>query len=268
MRLDAIPEELGVLGFRGPHHGVGVQVLGHRAGRVLRFAGLEFEYPPVHFGDVFVADPPNDVLVDEPTLAETGLLGSDHVAHLRGDADFLARLQVPVIRLLAVRRDHADVAVVVHQLHDRAHGIVGRPFATQAEHRPHLNHGRWGDNSGVTDRAGRVLIPVDGVGVADGFDPAVDHRLVHRIAADTRLGDDGGFDLREGLVDIRHLGTLGTLRPDAAIISRITSFTPPPKVITKLRLVCESSQSSSSAVSDSAGLPYLPTISSASRPMY
>src|SRR6201999_1495380 len=99
-------------------------------------------------------------------------------------------------------------------------------------------------------------------------DPAIDHRLVHRVAADTRLGDDGGFDLCERLVNVCHLGTLGTLRPDAAIISRITSFTPPPKVITKLRLVCESSQSSSSAVSDSAGLPYLPTISSASRPMY
>src|SRR5207237_9896210 len=131
-----------------------------------------------------------------------------------------------------------------------------------------LNQGRWSDNSGMAGRASRVLIPVDRVGVADGFEPAVDHRLIHRIAAYSRLGDDGGFDLREGLVDIRHLGTLGTLRPDAAIISRITSFTPPPKVITKLRLVCESSHSSRSAVSDSAGLPYLPTISSASRPMY
>src|ERR1700733_11818596 len=181
MRLDAIPEKLGVHGFRGPHHGVGVQVLGHRAGRDLRFAGLEFEYPPVHFGDVFVSDPPDDVLVDEPALAETGLLGSHHVAHLRGDADVFAWLQIAVIGLLAVRGDHADVAVVVHQLHDRAHGIVGRAFATQAEHRPHLNHGRWCDNSGVTDRAGRVLIPVDGVGVTDGFDPAVDHRLVHWV---------------------------------------------------------------------------------------
>ena len=183
-------------------------------------------------------------------------------------ADFLAGSQVPVVGLLAVRRDHADVAVVVEQLHDRAHGIVGRAFAAQAEHRPHLNHGRRRDNSGVADGAGRVLVAVDRVGVADGFDPAVDHRLVHRVATGARLGAAGRFDLRERLVDIRHLGTLGTLRPDAAIISRITSFTPPPKVITRLRLVCESSQSSSSAVSDSAGLPYLPTISSASRPMY
>ena len=63
-------------------------------------------------------------------------------------------------------------------------------------------------------------------------------------------------------------GTLGTFRPDAAIISRITSFTPPPNVMTRFRLVWLSSHFSSSAVSGSAGLPYLPTISSASRPTY
>ena len=60
------------------------------------------------------------------------------------------------------------------------------------------------------------------------------------------------------VVDLRasaHRGTLGTFRPAAAIISRITSFTPPPKVMTRLRLVWLSSHSSSSAVSGSAGLP-------------
>ena len=47
---------------------------GTAAGRVLRLARLEFEYAPVHLGDILVADPPHDVLVDEPALAETGLL--------------------------------------------------------------------------------------------------------------------------------------------------------------------------------------------------
>ena len=84
-----------------------------------------------------------------------------------------------------------------------------------------------------------------------------------------RLGDDCGGDLCDFFLDaVGHRGTLGTLRPEAATISRMTSLTPPPKVMTRLRLVCESSQSINSAVSDSAGLPYLPTISSASRPMY
>src|SRR6516225_10127282 len=116
--------------------------------------------------------------------------------------------------------------------------------------------------------ASRGLVHIDRVAVADGLDPVVDHWLIHRVAGRARLGGAGRFDLRDGLVDVCHRGTLGTLRPDAAIISRMTSFTPPPNVITRLRLVCESSQASSSAVSDSAGLPYLPTISSASRPIY
>ena len=72
--------------------------------------------------------------------------------------------------------------------------------------------------------------------------------------------------LLDARLQITHRGTLGTLSPDAAIISRITSLTPPPKVMTRLRLVILSSQSSSRAVSGSAGLPYRPTTSSASLP--
>ncbi len=102
------------------------------------------------------------------------------------------------------------------------------------------------------------------------------------MATDTRLALTLGLDPLGSSVDVLALivvrssrkrssitaDTLGTFRPDAAIISRITSFTPPPNVITRFRLVWLSSHFSSSAVSGSAGLPYLPTISSASRPTY
>ena len=239
--------------------------------RRVRLAGLEFQYAPLHLGDILVTDAPGDVLVDEPALTERGLLRADHVAHLGGDTDLLARPQIPVVGLLAVGGDHADIPCAVEQLHHRAHGIVGRTLTAQTEHRPHLNHRRWGDNSRMPGIARRGLVGVDRVAVPEGLHPVVDDRLVHRIPARARLGDDGGGDLCDFLLDavrVGHRGTLGTLRPAAAIISRMTSFTPPPKVITRLRLVCESSQFSSSAVSASAGLPYLPTISSASRPMY
>ena len=59
-------------------------------------------------------------------------------------------------------------------------------------------------------------------------------------ATDPRLAAARGLDLSAASwmsSTVTHLGTLGTFRPDAAIISRITSFTPPPNVITRLRLV-------------------------------
>src|ERR1700736_4158778 len=240
-------------------------------GRRCILARLEFEDAPLHLRHILVTDAPSDVLVDEPALTERGLLRADHVAHLGGDTDLFARSQIPVVGLLAVGGDHTDIPCAVEQLHHRAHGIVGRTLSTQAEHGPHLNHCRWGNNSRMPGSAGRGLVGVDRVAVPERLHPVVDRRLVHRIPSRARLGDNGSGDLCDFLLDtvrVGHRGTLGTLRPEAAIISRITSFTPPPKVMTRLRLVCESSQSSSSAVSRSAGLPYLPTISSASRPTY
>ena len=231
-------------------------------------ARLEFQDAPSHLGDILVTDAPGDVLVDEPALTERGLLGTDDVAHFGGDGHLLTGAQIPMVGLLAVGGDHADVSGAVEQLHHRAHGVVGRTLPGEAEHRPHLNHGGWRHDSGVACGLGRRVVDVNRVGVAEGFHPVLDRRQVHRIPSVTRRGDDGGRDLVDGFPDVGHRGTLGTLRPAAAIISRMTSLTPPPKVITRLRLVCESSHSSSSAVSGSAGLPYLPTISSASRPMY
>src|SRR6185312_9692136 len=139
-----------------------------------------------------------------------------------------------------------------------------------AHHRPHLDHRRRRDDAGMAGRTGCRLVDVDGVLVSHRVNPVVNHRLVDRIPARLRLAAARGLDLFGRLLNIpdSHLGTLGTFKPDAAIISRITSFTPPPKVMTRLRLVWESSQFSSSEVSESAGLPYLPTTSSASRPTY
>src|ERR1700722_19702737 len=117
----------------------------------------------------------------------------------------------------------------------------------------------------------RGLIDVDRVAVAHRVEPVVDDRLVDRMPTDPWLALALGLDLLGRRVDVvyrTHLGTLGTFRPDAAIISRITSLTPPPNVITRSRFVWLPSHFSSSPVSDSAGLPYLPTISPASRPTY
>src|SRR5262249_29571048 len=134
-----------------------------------------------------------------------------------------------------------------------------------------LNHRRGCDDAGVARGLRGVLVDVDRVLVAHRVEPMVDHRLVDRMAADAWLALTLGLDLlgrRLDVLDRAHRGTLGTFRPDAAITSRITSFTPPPNVITKFRLVWLPSHFSSSAVSGSAGLPYLPTISSPRRPAY
>ncbi|COW25602.1 Uncharacterised protein [Mycobacterium tuberculosis] len=86
MGLDSIPEKRGVPRRRGTHHSVGIQIVRHRARRT---RGLEFEDAPIHLCDVLVPDLPYDVLVDEPALAERGLLGSDDVTELGADADLL-----------------------------------------------------------------------------------------------------------------------------------------------------------------------------------
>ena len=84
------------------------------------------------------------------------------------------------------------------------------------------------------------LVDVDRVLVAHRVEPVVDHRLVDRMATRPRLALALGLDPLGGslnVLDGAHRGTLGTFRPDAAIISRITSFTPPPNVITRFRFV-------------------------------
>src|SRR5690606_1638231 len=112
------------------------------------------------------------------------------------------------------------------------------------------------DDAGVPGGPRSVLVDVDRVLVAQGVHPVVNHRLIHRVSGLAGPAGAGRLDLVDTGLQVRApRGTLGTLSPAAAIISRITSLTPPPKVMTKFRLVILSSQSSTAAVWASAGLP-------------
>ena len=185
VRLDAVPEELGVPRGGRPHHGVGVQIVGHR--RLIGIARPELHDAPVHFGDILVADLPDDVLVDEIAFAQRGLLRPDHVGQFGADADLFAGAQVAVVGLLAVGRDDADIACLVEQFDDARQRVVVGANSAQPQHRPDLDHRRRRDDAGMAGGPGRGLVDVDRVAVADGLHPVVDHRLVHRIAADPRL---------------------------------------------------------------------------------
>src|SRR5206468_6358894 len=96
-----------------------------------------------------------------------------------------------------------------------------------------LEHDRRGHDAPVDRCARRLGIGVDGVGIADGLAPVPDHRLVDGIGAD--LGRpyaaalEGPHLLQEG---VAHRGDRVIPRPTLATISRWTSLTPPPKVLT------------------------------------
>ena len=222
---------------------------------------LELHDAPVHLGDRLVVGRtvghcPGDELVDEEALAQRGLLGSHHIGDLGVDGELLTRGQVPVVGLLTVGRHHSDIAGVVEQVHHLRQRIVVRAALSEAAHRPHLDHRRWRHDPGVPGGLGGLLVDVDRILVADGVHPVMNHRLVHWIPAGSRLALTVRLDRVDALLEIgAHRITLGTFRPEAEIISRITSLTPPPNVMTRLRLVILSSQSSSSAVSVSAGFP-------------
>ena len=272
MCVHAVPKEFGVARRRRAHHRVRVEIVGYgRRCPLVSIGGPELHDAPHHLGDILVTDLPADPLGDEEALSECGLLGADHIGQLGDDADVLARPQIPVVGLLAVGRDHADIPGVVEQAEDLGERVVGRTLAAEAYHRPDLDHRGRRDDARMAGGLGRGLVDVDRVLVTHRVEPVVDHRLVHRMPTDPRLALSLGLDLLGRLLNVfdgTHRGTRGTFSPEAAIISRITSFTPPPNVITRFRLVWLSSHSSSSAVSGSAGLPYVPTISSASRPAY
>ena len=215
MRLDAVPEELGVPRRRRPHHRVGVQIVGHS--RLIGIARPELHDAPVHFGDILVADLPDDVLVDEIALAQRGLLRPDHVGEFGADADLFARAQIAVIGLLAVGGDHTDIAGLVEQFDDPGQRVVVGANSAQPHHRPHLDHRRRRDDAGMAGGPGRGLVDVDRVAVADRLHPVVDHRLVHRIAADPRLAPARRLDLLDGLLETassRHPRHLQTRRRD------------------------------------------------------
>src|SRR5690606_11413470 len=197
------------------------------------------------------------------------------------DRHLLAVTQVAVVDLVAVGGDHRGVPGVVEDLRHPAERVVLLALGAEAAHRPYLRHRGRGHETAVTGGDRRGLVGVDRIVVADRLEPVADHRHVHRITAGSRRGravaaDPLGRlqDLLGGLppnischrILLPHRGTRGMPRPAVAISSRITSLTPPPKVMTTLRLAIMSSQRSSSAVSSSAGSPKAPTISSARRP--
>ncbi len=206
---------------------------------------------------------PADLLIDEIALTQGGLLGADDADDLGAHRHLLAGLEVPVIGLVAVGGHDTDIPGIVEQLHRPAQRIIVGPGASQRPSwsRPGSSPAVPRCRDGPAAR-GRGCVDVDRVLVTDRVDPVVNHGLIHRVPSHRRLARPGRDDLVDPRLKIRaHLSpslyrvTRGTRRPDAAIISRITSLTPPPKVITRLRLVILSSQTSSSAVSESAGLP-------------
>lgn len=127
-----VPEELGVLRRRRPHHGVGVEVLRHLGGCLLILSGDEFHDAPHHFGNILVTDRPRDPLGDEEGLAQGGLLGAHHIGQFGGDTDLFTGPQIPVVGLLAVGGNHTDVPGVVEEAQDLAQRIVVGPDTAEA----------------------------------------------------------------------------------------------------------------------------------------
>ena len=163
VRVDAVPEELGVLRRRRPHRRSASRSSGTVGARGRVALGRdELHDAPHHLGD----DPhrrPDQVmrLGDEEPLAERGPLRADDIGQLGGDADFFTGPQIAVVGLLAVGRDHADIACVVEQFEDLAQRVVVRADAAETHHRPHLDHRGRGDDAGMTGGLGRRLVDVD-----------------------------------------------------------------------------------------------------------
>src|SRR5262245_15211959 len=184
--------------------------------------------------------------------------------------------QVPVEDVVGVRCDYAGVASLVQQPHHLAGRVTCPTRLARSDHGPHLRHHRRCHQAAVDRRPGECRICVDGIGVADRLEPVQDDRQVHRIpgepaAALAERHDPLGGGPDPGGAVLAHVsghkrGTLGSFSPAVAISSRCTSFTPPPKVSTRLRLCWVSSHASRSAVDSSAGSPYLPPTSSTSCP--
>ena len=124
VRVDAVPEELGVPRGRGPHHAC--RRRDRRAparGRLGRLsAGLNFMMRQIISATSSSCRPARDLLGDEEALAQRGLLRADHVGQFGCDADLFARPQVAVVGLLAVGGDDADIAGLVEQFEDLASG--------------------------------------------------------------------------------------------------------------------------------------------------
>jgi len=244
VRGDTVPKELGVPRGSGPQHRRRIEVrrrriIGGRRGR------RELEDAEHHLRNnltcaVFFGYFPDVTGGVEPPLPQRGFLRTHHVLEHRLDGDLLPRFQVAVIGLVAVGGDHGGETGRVEDVAHRAAGIVVvADLRMQPAHRPDLRHRGRRDDARVARGNRGVGVDVDGIAVTDGLDPVVDHRLVHRVAPGSGLAGSRRSDLLGGGKNLlahrgtcAHLGTRGSFSPAVAMSSRITSLTPPPKVIT------------------------------------
>lgn len=248
---DAVPEERRVARGGGSDESGGIEVGRRIRGPGLR-SGRELQYPKVHLRDDLVIDAPRVARGEEPALSQRGVLRADEVDELGADRHLLAGRDVPVVDGVAVGRDHRCVTGRVEEFGHQTQRIVVRADTVQATHGPDLSHRGRGDDPVVTGGTSGVGVDVDRVRVAHRLDPVVDHRPVDRVAARPRRTGARGLDLIGRGADLRwlhaHLFTRGRPSPAVPIMSRITSLTPPPKVMTAFRLAVMSSQSARSAV--------------------
>ena len=186
---------------------------------------------------VRVGDPGGD---EVPGTQRRLLLLRYALDHGRG-RHAVAHSEVPVVLLLAVRRDNGGEACLVEdakQIRHRRTGARTRVRRDHAAHDPGLEHRGRGDQLAVGRPGGSVGIHVDGIAVADRVAPVADHRRVHLVAGDDGLAGELALELAKPIEQrsLRghggHRFDLGSPSPVVAMISRCTSFTPPPNVST------------------------------------
>src|SRR5690606_6383938 len=234
-------------------------LLGGLSGGLLGLSGgLEAEQPPpLRRDDLAAGVPVGPDGGDEATRAERRLL-------LRGDrlddllhADVVARHQLAVELELRVGRDDGGVPALGQQLGQLvgAGPLTGRPDGGGiAPHRPRLHHRRGRDDPVPAGGLRGVLVQVDGVVVLHRLDPVPDHGDVHRVLPEAArqqlppgprlqprlvvvrngaVGTAGNGAARNGVAGDAHARLpLGSPSPCTATMSRSTSLTPPPKVLT------------------------------------
>ena len=210
--------------------------------------GAEFEDAEVHGGYRLVAGEPGAAGGDEPPFAERGALGAGDVEEGGPDGQVLADLQVAVVGLVAVGRDHRGVAGFVQDYSTSAPaGRRPRGFrAGRASSRP----GSWRAGRYRGRRESRGRSPRSSCG-SWGGSPGCGRRR-GRLSPDAARRGRGrrGSRLRRARRARRSPGRPGQAEAGGGDEApRWISFTPPPKVSTMLRLSWMSSQVINSAVS-------------------
>src|SRR5580704_3131446 len=247
------PEERGVRRDQRAHGaGVFFGAGGANSAGWAGWSGLrraELQDAEVHRGYRLAGGEPGATGGHEPAFAQRGAFGAGDVQEPGPDGELLAELEVAVVGLIAVGRDHGGVPGLVEDLDHLTQRVVVRADPVQAGHRPDLDHGRRGQvwAGAIHARQGERL------------GPGADHRQVDRVARGARAALAGGRDPGGGGPDrilgghrCAHRGARGRPSPAVAMSSRWISLTPPPKVSTRLRLSWTSSQVIRAAVSGSA----------------